>query len=191
MRSSICLVIAILGLTGCQSLNGQNTGEQSPSTPTDSCAQYSPNTEKGGTSVSSETLNPSKIVRGQKIYIPFYSQEYQPQGISYLNFRGILSIRNTSETDPIRITRVHYFNTDGKLVKKCLDGKHLVVSPMATKVFGITQRNETGGSGANFIMEWVSEKAVSDPVVDSIMVITSGTQGYTLRTSGQVIEEFK
>ena len=198
IRSSLCLAIAILLVTGCQSLNRQNTTNgqntaQTPSAPiTESCPQYSPALNEGVTLVDPETLNPSQIVRKQKIYIPFYSQLYEPEGLGRrLDLRGTLSISNTSETDKIRITRVHYFNSDGTLVKKCLEGKHSVLSPLATTEFGITRQDETGGSGANFIVEWVSEKPVSDPVVEAIMITFSGTHSYSFTSSGRVIEELK
>ncbi len=191
LRSTIYLVIAILGLTGCQYLNGQNTAQKSPSTITDNCPQYSPDQNEGVTLVPSETLNPSNIVRRQKIFVPFYSQIYQPEGFGRLDLAGTLSIHNTSETDEIRITKVLYFNTSGKLVKKCLEGNHSIVSPLATTQFGITRRDDSGGTGANFIVEWVSEKPVSDPVVEAVMLTASGTQGYTFTTSGRVIEELK
>ncbi|MDJ0901794.1 MAG: DUF3124 domain-containing protein [Xenococcus sp. MO_188.B8] len=192
IRSSLCLASAILLLTGCQSLNGQNTAQKPPSQPTESCPQYATDLNAGVTLVDPESLNPSQIVRRQKIYVPFYSQLYPPEGFGQrLDLRGTLSIRNTSETDEIRITRVHYFNSDGTLVKKCLEGKHSVLSPLATTEFGITRQDDSGGSGANFIVEWVSEKPVSDPVVEAIMITFSGTHSYGFTSSGRVIEELK
>ena len=192
IRSSFCLAIAILVLTGCQSLNGQNTAQKSPSQPIESCPQYSPELNEGVTSVPSETLNPSKIVRGQTLYVPFYSQIYQPKGFGQrLDLSGTLSIRNTSKTDEIRITRVDYFNSSGKLVKECLGSENSVLSPMATTEFGITRQDDSGGSGANFIVEWVSEKPVSDPVVEAIMITSSGTHSYGFTGFGRVIEELK
>ncbi len=196
MRSSIFLVIAILGittfgLTGCQSLNGQNTAQKPPSIPTDSCPQYSSDQNEGVTPVPSETFNSSQIVRGQKIFVPFYSQIYQPEGFGRLDLSGTLSISNTSETDSIQVTKVRYFNTSGKLVKRCLEGNHFVLSPLATTQFGITRQDDSGGPGANFIVEWVAEKSVSDPVVEIVMRTFSGTQGYSFISSGRVIEELK
>ena len=192
VRSSICLVIAMLLVTGCQSLNGQNTVQKSPSTPIDSCPQFSPELNEGVTSVSSESLNQSKIVRGQTIYVPFYSQIYQSEGFGpRLDFTGTLSIRNTSETDEIRITRVHYFNSSGKLVKECLGSEHSILSPLATTEFGITRQDDSGGFGANFIVEWVSEKPVSDPVIEAIMIANLGTHSYNFTSYGRVIEELE
>ena len=192
IRSNICLVIAILLITGCEPPNGENTAQKPSSEPTESCPQFSPELNEGVTLVSPESLNTSKIVREQKLYIPFYSQIYEPEGFGQkLDLRGTLSIRNTSETDEIRITRVQYFNSSGKLIKKCLEGKHSVLSPLATTEFGIARQDESGGSGANFIVEWVSETPVSDPVIEAIMITYSGTHSYSFTSSGRVIEELK
>ena len=195
MRSSIGMVIPILLLTGCQSLNGQNSSQKPPSQPTEpteSCPQFSPELNEGVVLVSPETLNTSKIARRQTIYVPFHSQLYQPEGFGQgLDLSGTLSIRNTSETNEIRITRVQYFNSSGKLVKKCLEGNHSILSPLATTEFGIARKDESGGSGANFIVEWVSENPVSDPVVEAIMITFSGTHSYSFTSSGRVIEESK
>ena len=193
VRSSIGLIIPILilELTGCQSLNGQNNSQKSSPTTTGSCLQqYHPEIKKGLTEVKPETLKPSKISRGQKIYVPYYSQLYNPSGSTSIKFVGILSIRNTSETQKIRITRVDYFDTSGEIEQKCLNEKDLVLSPLATTEFGIPKEDNLGSSGAKIIVEWVSEQLVSDPVIEAIAT-TAGTQGIALVTSGRVIEEFK
>ncbi len=192
IHSSICLVIPILLLTGCQSLNGENIDQKPVSQTIQSCPQFSPELNEGVTLVSPETLNSSQIVTAQTVYVPFYSQLYHPEGSGFqLDLRGTLSIRNTSETNEIRITRVQYFNSSGKLVKKCLEGKHSVLSPLATTEFGIAQKDTSGGSGANFIVEWVSEKLVSDPVIEAIMITFSGTHSYSFTSAGRVIEDLK
>ncbi|MGK7892615.1 MAG: DUF3124 domain-containing protein [Xenococcus sp. (in: cyanobacteria)] len=192
IHSILYLVIAILFTTGCEASEGENTAQELPPPVTESCSQYSPELNEGVALIAPESLNSSQIVRAQTVYVPFYSQIYEPQGFGQkLDLRGTLSIRNTSETAKIRITRVQYFNSSGKLVKKCLENKHLVLSPLATTEFGITRQDESGGSGANFIIEWESEKPVSDPVIEAIMITFSGTHAYSFTSSGRVIEELK
>ena len=183
--------ILILGFTGCQSPNDQNNLQKSATISTDSCSQnYYPESKKGLTWVTPETFNPSQILRGQKIYVPFYSELHNPSGSNSVKLAGIISIRNTSETQKIRITRVDYFNSSGELEQKCLKGENLVLSPMATTEFGINRQDESGRSGAKFIVEWVSEQSVSDPVIEALIGTDAGTQGFVFVTPGRVIEEF-
>ena len=141
--------------------------------------------------VQSDDRGIQDIARGQKVYVSFYSQISQSGGLSTLDMSGFISIRNTSETEPIQINAVRYFDTNGQLVNDCLSAQILQLPPMATTEFGIARSDRSGGSGANFIVEWVSESEVSDPVVEAIMITASGNQSYTLLSKGRVIEELK
>ena len=154
------------------------------------CPQYSPNQKEGVSSVSSDTFNPEKQMIRKKVYASFYSDIYRPEEeAGLINLSGMLSIRNTSESQSIRILKVLYYDTNGRIVKKCLEGTQKLLSPMATTEFGIPSQDTTGGSGANFIIEWASETVVSDPVVEVVMLSSAGTRGYSLLSSGKVIED--
>ena len=59
---------------------------------------------------------------------------------------------------------------------------------MATMVFVIEQKDQRGGSGAHFIIEWAAETATSQPVFQAVMAGISGTQSISFITSGQVID---
>ena len=157
------------------------TCQQPPSLPDDPPAAV----------VESGDRDIANIARGQKVYVPFYSQISQSGGLRTLDMSGFLSVRNTSETESILITAIRYYDTNGRLVKDCLSARNLRLPPMATTEFGIARSDRSGGSGANFIVEWVSESEVSDPLVEAIMLAASGNQSYTLLSQGRVIEEFK
>ena len=104
------------------------------------------------------------------MYVPLYSQLNRAGGLVTLDLAGILAIHNTSETDSIIIRSVRYYDTSGKLVKDCLLEKNIRLGSMANTEFGVARSDRRGGSGANFIVEWVAEKKVSNPLVESIMI---------------------
>ena len=54
--------------------------------------------------------------------------------------------------------------------------------------FHITQSDTIGGSGANFYLEWVADTTVTEPVVEAIMLGSSGTQGYSWTSEGLVVK---
>ena len=143
-----------------------------------------------GYAFESEDAAEIDIERGQRVYVPFYSQVPRSDGGGSLDLFGFLSIRNTSETESILITDIRYFNTAGDLVGNCLADTTLRLQPMATAEFAIARSDRSGGSGANFIVEWVSERAVSDPLIEAIMHAGVGNFGYTFLSHGRVIEEF-
>jgi hypothetical protein len=71
-------------------------------------------------------------------------------------------------------------------VKNYLDSA-LKMPPLASMEFFIEQSNTSGGSGANFLVEWVSESTISEPIMESVMIGVSGTQGLAFTSRGQVI----
>jgi Protein of unknown function (DUF3124) len=136
-----------------------------------------------------EDLSPSPQTTGteQTIYVPAYSHVYYRSGQEYL-LAITLSIRNTSFTDSILVKSVRYYDTKGRLVKK-YSKKSLQIPPMATAEFFVQDEDTSGGSGANFIVEWKTKKGVDEPIVEAIMIGTSSGQGISLVSPGRLIHK--
>ena len=130
------------------------------------------------------------IARGQKVYVPFVPQVSFDE-VSTLGFWGFLIIRNTSETDSILLTSTRYYASNGQLVKDCLGTENLRLPPMATANLAIAKSDRIRGVGANFIVEWMSESEVSDPVIEAVMLTASGNQSFSFLSHGRVIEEYE
>jgi len=124
---------------------------------------------------------------GQTVYVPIYSSIYVEHEKSLVHLTATLSLRNTSEKEPITITRVAYYDTNGVLKKNFIDVT-FSLGKMATKDFVISTDNLSGGTGANFIVEWKSATKVSTPVIESVMVGTMGTHGFSFTSRGQEVE---
>jgi len=60
---------------------------------------------------------------------------------------------------------------------------------LATAEFFIGESDMTGGSGANFIVTWNAEKAISEPIMEAVMVGTGGSQGVSFTSSGRLLKE--
>ncbi len=126
-------------------------------------------------------------VQGQTVYVPAYSHVYHQDGQPHL-LTVTLSVRNTSLDREIILTSVRYFDTKGKEIRRFLD-KPLSVAPLATTEFLVEREDTSGGSGANFLVEWVSQEPVSEPIIEAVMIDTSGQQGISFVRSGKVIKE--
>jgi hypothetical protein len=98
-----------------------------------------------------------------------------------------LSVRNTDLTHPIIISSANYYDTNGKLVRKYLE-QPVELGALAATDFVINQEDTKGGSGASFIVEWVAQQPVSTPVIEAIMINTSGNQGLSFVSPGRVIK---
>ncbi len=75
-----------------------------------------------------------------------------------------LSIRNIDPQHPLRITAVGYYETRGRLLKKYMDAP-VILNPLESVRYIVPEKDEAGGSGANFIVEWQSEKKSTRPLL--------------------------
>jgi hypothetical protein len=130
------------------------------------------------------------ITSGQTIYVPAYSEIYYASGGRTLELAVTLSIHNTDFDHSIIITSVRYFDTQGELVREYLTQPQRL-GPMASTDYFVDAGEQTGGVGTNFIVEWVSEQPVYEPVVEALMLTTAGTQGLSFTSPGRVIKQLK
>jgi len=118
----------------------------------------------------------------QLVYVPSYSHIYYHGG-SPLLLETTLSIRNVDQNHSVYLNSIEYFNTEGKSVKKYL-GQTIKLLPFQTIEFLVEDRDSSGGSGANFLVEWGAENSVNQPLIETVMVGVSGSQAISFSRSG-------
>ncbi len=128
-------------------------------------------------------------VYGEIIYIPIYSSVYH-QGGKKFDLTSTLSIHNVDLNNPIQLIRVNYYNTNGQLIRKYIK-EPISLNPFQTKQFVIPSVDTTGGTGANFVVQWVSDNHVTSPITEAIMVSTTQNQGLSFSTTGKVINTIR
>ena len=126
------------------------------------------------------------LSKGQALYVPAYSHIYSGNRERPFLLTVTLSIRNVDPKHQIKIFLVDYYETQGNLLKKHVD-KPIPLKPLESLRYVIPERDKSGGSGANFIIEWRSDKFVNPPIVESIMIGTQSTQGVSFTSRGQEI----
>jgi hypothetical protein len=110
----------------------------------------------------------------QAAYVPAYSHIYYDGGRPYL-LETTLSLRNVDPKRPIYLSSVEYYDTNGKLSKKQVD-RLIKLEPLQTIEFLVERHDVTGGSGANFIVEWhAATRDTHAPLIEAVMVGRSGT----------------
>jgi hypothetical protein len=129
-----------------------------------------------------------KRVRGQTIYVPAYSHIYHgDRGVPFY-LTVTVSIRNTDPVLPIKVLAVQYFDTDGKLLRNYVE-KEVTLRPMGSAEYVVKESEKEGGAGANFLVKWESDKEVTEPIVETVMISTATQQGISFSSRGQAIEE--
>lgn len=139
------------------------------------------------TQLPAVTIDDTRIIAGQTVYVPAYSHIYMWNQSQTMNLAATLSVRNTDMTNPIIIAAVDYYDSDGQLVRQYLE-QPVELGPLASTTFFVDREDTSGGFGAAFIVEWVTQTEVSLPVIESIMINTSGNQGISFVSPGRVIQ---
>jgi len=166
--------VAVIVLTSC-------TSQEKPS-------QSVADIDRVNPSVKVVTLDKNfKIVMGQTIYVPAYSYIYHYDRQESYNLTATLSIRNIDLTNPIIITSVRYNNSAGNLVRKYLE-RPTQLAALASTNFVVDSSDNSGGLGANFIVEWVAQTEVAQPIIETIMIGSSLQQGISWISPGKVIK---
>ena len=125
---------------------------------------------------------------GQSVYVSIYSHIYGGLKARPFDLASVLSIRNTDMNQQVTIISVKYYDTDGQIIKEYLN-EPLQLNALASTRYIIKEGDKAGGSGANFIVQWKSNKKVNSPIIEAIMIGTRSGQGISFISRGQVIEE--
>lgn len=133
--------------------------------------------------------NPKSVV-GDLVYVPVYSSVFHITEDRELLTTVTLSIHNVNLRDSIQITAVAYFNTEGRRIREFVQDR-VVLGPLATKQYVIPEMDTAGGTGANFLVKWESEKIVARPIIESLMISTSLQQGLSFTCQGTVIQTLR
>ena len=139
-----------------------------------------------GEGTRAEGWEPPTTVFGERVYVPIYSHIFFRDSNRNIDLAATLSIRNADIDTPIRITSVRYYDSDGALVRRYLDAPR-PVGPMASTAF-LVGPDDTGGVGANFIVDWRAERAVTPPVIEAVMIGAASSQGISFVTRGRVLQ---
>ena len=130
--------------------------------------------------------DPLQLTKRQTVYIPAYSHIYHGNKEAPLLLSITLSIRNTDMTNSLTVTAVNYHETEGSLLKEYLK-ESIVLGPLGTVRYIVPERDSSGGSGANFIVKWHSEKPINPPIIETVMISTQSQLGISFTSRGQAI----
>ena len=114
------------------------------------------------------------LVRGQTLYLPVYSHiwygDVDGKGKPEKTLVSVLvSIRNTDPSRSIRLLSARYYDTEGRQLREYIQSPRTVAA-MGTLELFVPRSDDTGGSGANFVIAWQSDLAVNPPIVEALHV---------------------
>ncbi len=173
----IASIIICIYLVGCNSfLPAQSPLTESQKIPTSQ------------TSSQEVTVDESfKVVAGQTIYVSVYSHIYHEKQRRPLYLATNLSIRNTDLANSVIITMINYYNSQGQLINSFL-ARPIKIKALESINFFVDSTDTMGGLGANFIVKWIAEKSITEPIVETVMISTRSGQGISFICQGKVIK---
>ncbi|MDE5443034.1 DUF3124 domain-containing protein [Bradyrhizobium sp. CSA207] len=117
-------------------------------------------------------------------YVPAYSSVAMSQGKLRVDFSVTLSVHNASETQPLVVRRIAYFDTAGRQVESYLKAP-VALKPLATVSVFIPTDDVRGGTGANFIVDWAATGEIAEPAVEALMVGGVANAHYAFISQGR------
>jgi len=125
---------------------------------------------------------------GQTVYLPIYSSmlfgNLSRGGVpSRVLLSAMISIRNTDPSRTVRLTSVQYHDSTGKLLREYLQ-EPATIEPLSTREYFVELHDDSGGSGANFLMRWESDTPASPPLLEAIHANLDSARGVVFITQG-------
>ena len=120
-------------------------------------------------------------------YVPVYSSVSISQGKVRADFSVTLSIHNASETRPLVLRRIAYFDTNGKMVENYLKAP-VALKPFSTVEVFVPTTDVRGGTGANFVVDWAATGEIVEPVVEALMFGGLGSGHYAFISQGRPLK---
>lgn len=131
-------------------------------------------------------LTPRDSLERGSTYLSAYSQIYCHTDNRTHDLTATVSLRNTSKHDSVYVLSATYYDTHGKLIKTYFDHP-VYIAPLETVEIVINEKENKGGTGANFIFDWAKKPNSTNPLFEAVMISTSGQQGLSFTTKGEKI----
>lgn len=125
---------------------------------------------------------------GALVHVPAYSHIYQGSRNKPFLLTVILTVRNVDPSHPVTIESIQYFDGEGKHLE-AFDVTAKALGPLAATEVIIDESDKRGGAGAGFLVRWKSDMPVAPPLVETVMISTTGGQGISFVCRGEEVPE--
>lgn len=125
---------------------------------------------------------------GSTVYVPVYSNLNLGLNIKQriVELAATVSIRNVSQSEPIVIEWVRYYDSAGRRIRDFVDTPS-ALAPLGSVEFVIERADTAGGPGANVLVHWNGTDGIDPPVIEAVMVGQSGNAGISFTSAGRTL----
>lgn len=133
-----------------------------------------------------KTALPDYLVAGST-FLSIYSQIHVRNENQLSNLSATVSLHNPNRSGDLYIDKAVYYNTHGDPIRSYFE-KTILVKPMETVQIIIDDKDNAGGTGANFMFDWQKLPDQNAPIFEAIMITTYGQQGISFVTEGKQVK---
>lgn len=133
------------------------------------------------------------LSKGQALFLPIYSNMLygnigRSGSANKVLLSALVSIRNTDPRRPLRLVSARYYETQGKFLREYVAAP-VVLPPFGTHELFVELHDDSGGSGANFLIKWESDAAINPPQVEALHANMDSGKAVILTTQAVPIQE--
>jgi len=132
------------------------------------------------------TLDTATLKYKETIYVPVFSDIYHLDGTKRFLLTTTVSIRNISRKESAYVINAVYNDSYGKQLRTFATTP-ILLKPLESIEFVIEDKEDKGGAGASFIVEWGGSKYANQMLIQAIMIGTTGQQGISFTSHGEII----
>ena len=130
--------------------------------------------------------NAYNLIYFETDYAPVYSDIYYEDGTRKFQLTTTLSIRNTSLTDSAFILSAIYYDSYGTELFDYIDST-ILLTPLESIEFVVSEHEDVGGAGANFIIDWGASSYSNQVLIQSVMIGSYSQEGISFITEAKKI----
>lgn len=133
------------------------------------------------------------LSKGQALFLPIYSHMLygnigRSGSANKVLLSALVSIRNTDPRRPLRVASARYYETQGKFLREYVPTP-VILPPFGTLELFVELHDDSGGSGANFLIKWDAEAAVNPPLVEALHANMDSGKAVILSTQAVPLQE--
>jgi hypothetical protein len=132
------------------------------------------------------TLDTASLKYKEIDYVPVYSDIYHLDGTQRFLLTSTISVRNISLKDSAYVFAGFYNDSKGKLLRSFVE-RPILLKPLEAIEFVIEDKEDKGGAGASFILEWGGSRFANQLLIQAVMIGTAGQQGISFTSKAEVI----
>ncbi len=125
---------------------------------------------------------------GEVVYVPAMSRVGTQQN-ALQPLASTMVIHNVDTETTIFLKSVDLYDQSGTKIGSLLS-KNISLPPFSSENFISAIDDDRPGIGANFLLEWSSDKPACSPEVMSVMIGGTGVHGFSFSLPGRVISRF-